>query len=301
MLGLLVIFGPAVAFLIVGYRSADKPGTSWSGLGWVAAIGTVGWLGSAAVVPHTEGGATFLSTDPLFDDGIGPLLLYLIPTVAASVAAAWRRVAQPIAIGAAASIGPLFLAYFTTPQGDGDGLWILIFLMLPAIGLGFAGAAFIGASFTASAAEAAKNLFGRRVAAFAVDAALLGLIAGVPADALSSSHHEVAAVALVVVAGFCVAALPLAAWGATVGHRMFSLRVVDAETDELVSTAAAFRRVAVITVELLVSLPLFALPLFADVALVETKNLSVADRLTRTRVRPHKRPPGPHTAHDATG
>lgn len=103
----------------------------------VAAAGTAGWLGYVALVPHTTGGDTVFGSAPLTDEGLAPLVLYLVVSVIAVAAAGWRRVAPPATIGVAAVAGPTVLAFFTAPQGDGDGLWGLIFLYFVVLGYAF--------------------------------------------------------------------------------------------------------------------------------------------------------------------
>jgi hypothetical protein len=132
----LVIFGPAIAFVVLGYALATQPGTRWSHLVAIAIIGTLAWLLYVALVPHVEGGNTVFGRAPVLK-GENDSRLWLFPLfVAAPVAyAGWRRSARSIAIAAAATVGPLAFAWPTTPRGDNDGLWALIFIALTFFGL----------------------------------------------------------------------------------------------------------------------------------------------------------------------
>ena len=134
MIAYLVIFGPAVAFLIGGYVAADRPETRWPLLWMVAAVASAAWLAYVALVPFEEGGKTFFGMNPAVD---GDSLLFWVPLLTAipCAVAGYLNAAKPLAIGAAGIVGPLLLAYPTTPRGDGDGLWSLIFLALPFFGL----------------------------------------------------------------------------------------------------------------------------------------------------------------------
>ena len=135
-LGLLFLFGPLAAFLLGGYLSARQPTTNRMALFALAAASTVAWLVFIALVPHADGEPTVIGTTPMLD-GDSTFFLWPALAVAPCAIAGWRRDAGALAIGAAAVVGPSLLANGTMPRGDGDGLWALVFLYLPFLGLGF--------------------------------------------------------------------------------------------------------------------------------------------------------------------
>jgi hypothetical protein len=152
--GFLFLFGPSVALLVAGGRAASTDQTrSPGGLLAVSAAGALAWLVFVATVPHHNGGETVFGMRPLFVNDAA-MLLPLSVMIGAAAIAGWRRVAAPLALGAATVIGAFAMAFPTTPRGDDDGLWGLVFVVLPLVGL--------LAAATASMCGAAARLLSRR-------------------------------------------------------------------------------------------------------------------------------------------
>ena len=143
-MGILLFIAPGAVLLLAGLFAAEHPSTKWLALLGVAVAGTAVWLGYVALVPHEDGSHTVFGTTPRYEDG--DQMLWFVPISAALVAlvAGWFRAARTWAIAAAITLGPLLLAWATTPRGDNDGLWGLIFWMIPLFGFVLAGAAATG-------------------------------------------------------------------------------------------------------------------------------------------------------------
>jgi hypothetical protein len=139
--GYLLIFAPAAALLLVGLFAADHADTNWAGLLAVAVGGTAIWLAYVGLVPHEDGGQTIFGTTPHLNEGAPALWFAPGAATGLAFAAGWWRVARTWAIVAAAAVGPLGGAWTTTPRGDNDGLWGLIFWMIPLLAVFLAGVA----------------------------------------------------------------------------------------------------------------------------------------------------------------
>jgi hypothetical protein len=141
-----MFFGPGVVLIGLGLRSAGDPMTNWNRLTAVALLGAGLWLAWSGTQAIEDGQNSIFGTKPVLEEGDAALWLFPVGIGVVALIAGWLRVAKPLAIGFAATAIPLALAIVTTPRGDEDGLWALIFLMIPVFGFILAGLAGIGAT-----------------------------------------------------------------------------------------------------------------------------------------------------------
>jgi hypothetical protein len=145
-IAVLIIFGPAIVIAVFGVEAIQclQP-RPWGELGWLALASTIVWLVYVGLYQHEEPCAGFRRSGcptvygypaPLPDEhAAGWMLLIVGGFVVPAVWAGWRRLVPSRAVGLALCVGPIALAFWTTPRGDNDGLWTLIFVMLPILGL----------------------------------------------------------------------------------------------------------------------------------------------------------------------
>ena len=308
LLGTAMLLAPAVALAIGGWITMrGRDARTWMVLAAVAVSGTLGWLTYVALLPHetTCAGAqeglvcpTIFGTSPprLAENSPLPTLILLGSFLLPAVLVGWRRLAPGFAVGAALSFGPTALALWTTPRGDNDGLWALVFWMLPMLGLF---AAVIVACLSAIAAKRrimaeqgrgparmARATLGDRLAALAIDVALVVAVLVVPLTRLSHASQELLAFVLGVAASTLYLAIPLALRGQTVGQRLTGVFVCDAETGQPASWPRSLVRGVIVTMEVLLTPSiLFGLPALADfLAAASSSGRSITDRVLRTTV-----------------
>lgn len=256
--------------------------------------------------PHTEncgpGRAwdnpcpTVFGTRPLLTeyDGLG-LWVVVATWVLIAASAGWRRVETPGTIATAIFAGPLLLAWWTTPRGDEDGLWVLIYLYLFFFTAMASLAATIAGSIALRREEPAQepvdagNLKeaepGARVMAVLVDAVIVGAVVLGPTMALSRAHREVLAVVVGIALATVFLAYPLATRGSTVGQWVVGITVVDAATRRRLSFPRALARSFVVVLEAAAFPTVFlAPPAVVELVFLYTSGRTLTDRMFSTAV-----------------
>jgi hypothetical protein len=124
-----------------------------------------------------------------------------------------------------------------------------------------------------------------RLAALAIDFAVVGVVLVVPLTAMSHARQEVAAGVVGGVAGTIYLGGPIAAFGRTLGQSVLRLRVVDARTGARIGFARALLRSIVVVLEVAAALTLiFAIAGLAELMAAATNGRTLTDRLLRTAV-----------------
>ena len=114
----------------------DQPASDVSSLALLggAFAGTVIWILTMAAYPRASDGP---------NEANGNAALFPLLLLAASIVGYFEP-RRPRLVAAAIIAVPCLLAPFTTPRGDGDGLWTLIFPMLAVLAVLMAGCAAFG-------------------------------------------------------------------------------------------------------------------------------------------------------------
>ena len=312
LFALVMLCGPTLLLVAAGVAAArTRPPVRWRVLLGLAAISTIAWLAYAALYEHEtpcDGRsfavdrvtrcATVFGTRPPLDvsDAAGWWLLLAAFLVPAAIAG-WRRVAHPLAIGAALAAGPGILAFWTAPRGDNDGLWVLQLWTLPAMG-GFAALTAMVAERTSGARQEGPRVDPSvpglatpldRVTAFALDLVAATVVLWLPVAALSDAGQEPAAVAVGVAIGCAYLAVPTALRGASPAQLLLRMAVVDSATGAPLCLGRAGLRSLLLVVETMVSWTLLGIPLLAEVISMNSSGRSVVDRVLGTSVVPHVR------------
>lgn len=296
---------PVVVLLIIGgTAAARRPLTTWTAVPALVGISTTVWLVYAGLYQHeipcdgrTTGCPTVYGYDaPLPDGHVAGLVLVLAAFAIPALWIGWRRLATPFTTGVSLAIGPIVLAWWTTPRGDNDGLWILVFFGLPMLGglaallasvAGRVGdhAAMPDAERGAAGSGPTNASLSDRVAALAIDVAVVGAVGVVPLTMLTRAHLEVVAAVLGIGAATAYLAVPLARKGRTVGQSLVGLFVVDVATGRPISATRAVARSLIVVVEV-VALPttIFAVPALIEVISLTRCGRTVTDRLLGTDV-----------------
>lgn len=123
-----------------------------------------------------------------------------------------------------------------------------------------------------------------RLAAMAIDTALLGAVLVVPLTALSGAKQEVVAGLVGVAVGTTYLAVLVAGRGRTVGHSLVGIAVVDAPTRGPVTPGRALARSLIVVLELAAAAVLFVPPAIAELIAVASRGRSLTDMLVRTSV-----------------
>ena len=124
-----------------------------------------------------------------------------------------------------------------------------------------------------------------RFAAWFIDGALLFALLAVPLTRLSHAQQETAAFAIGAACSIAYFAVPVATRGATLGHRMLGMRVIDVETGSPPGPIAALLRAAVVALESALALTLFGGLLgLADFCFMSMTGRSFPDLILRTAV-----------------
>jgi hypothetical protein len=110
---------------MVEESSADRDAPRYWALALTGATGLVIWIATMARYPHESNGA---------HESRGSAALFPLLAAAAFVGGLLEP-RRPRVVAACTIAGPLALAYWTTPRGDGDGMWGLIFPILGAFAL----------------------------------------------------------------------------------------------------------------------------------------------------------------------
>jgi hypothetical protein len=255
----------------------------------VVVVGALAWLAYVALLPHTTLDAnnlTVFGTTARYSENDSIVLLPFAAMLVAAAVAGWRRVAPALSIGVAVVSVPFLLAYWTTPQGDQDGLWGLIFFMLPMLG----GAAAVVAAIAGGIAgrgepDTVKRVASMRVGAIVIDAAVFGLLSWLPGKALADAGFgEIPGLVLGLAAAIAFLAVAVLISGATLGHHVFSLRVVDAAPGARPNPVQAIARSAIIVAEFAVAPFVVGLTFIPEVVSIRAGNASLADAICRTRI-----------------
>lgn len=283
---------------------------------WLSAVGlvlvsTVVWLVYVGLYQHEtpcNGRATGCPTvygydAPLPDEHPAALLLLVAGFALPAAWVGWRRTVPPVTAGAALALGPTLLAWSTAPRGDNDGLWALIFWSLPVLGALAAGVVTVAERIRSGRPESpvihesrSVATAGDRLAALAIDVAIIGAVLVVPLTALSHAKLEVVAGILAVSVASAYLAVPLSCKGRTLGQSLVGLSVLDAHTNQAVSVPRVVLRSVVVVVEVAaVPTLIFALPAIIDLIAVGTSGRTLTDRLLGTSVL-SVRPPPPTSA-----
>jgi hypothetical protein len=148
LLGVLLLMGPVALLVAIGIWSLHGRPSGWRTAAAASAAGVVVWgifvslyehetpCGDAPSCPSIFGSPALLGGD----DGAGYLILLAGMLAAAALLGATRSTPS-VGIGASVVALPSLLAWSTAPRGDNDGLWVLVFWVLAAVGAFAAGAA----------------------------------------------------------------------------------------------------------------------------------------------------------------
>lgn len=297
--GLIFFMAPLAVLVMAGLiAAARQPRPPWRVALALVAGATLVWLVYVGLYQHetpcdgrSSGCPTVYGYDaPLPDEHAAGILLLLVAFVAPAAWVGWNRLAPPVTAGAALALGPTALAWWTAPRGDNDGLWGLVFWFLPVLG-GLAAvvaavAERVGAARARHASgslELTSALPSDRLAALAIDVAIVGAVLVVPLTALS--HQNLELVAGIVGVGFGTAylAVPLAWKGRTLGQSLIGLFVLDAVTSRPISAIRALLRSLVVVLEIAVSpTMILAIPALVEWASLAGSGRTLTDRLFGT-------------------
>jgi len=305
--GLIFFMAPLAVLVTAGLLAATTHPRPpwWTALALVVASTAV-WLVYVGLFQHetpcdgkSTGCPTVYGYDaPLPDDHLAGTLLLVAGFVVPAAWAGWRRLAPPLTDGAALALGPTVLALWAAPRGDNDGLWALIFWFLPVLGglaaIVAAVAERVGAtrrSGRLGEAELTTATPTDRLAAVAMDVAIVGGVLVVPLTALS--HQRLEVLAGIVGVGFATAylAVPLAWRGRTLGQSVVGVLLVDARTGRPISVVRAFLRSLVVVLEILAAPTLIlAIPTVVEWISLVGSGRTLSDRLFGTVARSDRRP-----------
>lgn len=124
-----------------------------------------------------------------------------------------------------------------------------------------------------------------RLAALAIDIAIVGVVLVVPLTAMSHAEQEVAAAVAGVAATTIFLAALVSARGATIGQALLGLAVVDAPTRTRVPLPRALVRSLIVVLEVAATATIVLAPLaFAELISASADGRSLTDRLLRTEV-----------------
>ena len=302
------VFGPLSVLVLGGVIAALRARRDvWRPVLALAAISTLIWLVYVGLYQHEtpcDGRSSGCPTvygygAPLPDQHIAGALLLLGGFMLPAVAFGWRRRLPPLTIGAALAVGPTLMAWWTTPRSDNDGLWTLIFWLVPVLG----GLAVVVAA-VAERIEGPHRVIaaghrrrfasaGDRMAALAIDIGLVAAVLAVPLTALNNRHLGV--VAVVVGIGLTTVYLGVAiAWkGRTLGQTLVGVFTVDFRSGRRVGATRAVIRSLVVVLEVAgVPTLILALPAGAELLALSASGRTITDRLLGTSVVSHREAAG---------
>jgi RDD family len=207
----------------------------------------------------------------------------LFPLLAARAGA--RRLAVLVVMTAVAATSAVSMATSDDAQA---GLAVLLvpYVAIPLAVVVWAGEAVAARRMPPLHAEPlAAATASDRLAALAIDVAILGASLLFPLTAMSRAKQEVAAGLVGVAVGTAYMGALVAVRRRTVGHSLLRLAVVDATTLERVGALRATLRSLIIVVEVAAAATItFALPAVAELVSVAASGRSLTDRLLRTSV-----------------
>lgn len=315
---MLIFVLPVVALLAIGAVAATRrPLATWTAVPALVVVSTTVWLVYAGLYQHeipcdgrTAGCPTIYGYDaPLPDEHIAGLMLVLAAFAIPALWVGWRRLATPVSTGVSLAVGPTVLAWWTAPRGDNDGLWILVFFGLAMLGglaaLLTAVAQRVGDHAAMSIAEdgaagsgPTNAALSDRVAALAIDVALVGVVAFMPLTMLTRANLDVVAAVLGIGAATAYLAVPLARKGQTLGQSMVGLFVVDTATGRPLPVMRAVVRSLIVVVEVAaIPTAIFAIPALMELFSLTRSGRTVTDRLLGTDVLSGRRPAAHEPAH----
>lgn len=302
LLSVAVVFGPGLVLVLAGAGAVvASRGTGAARLVPLAVTSTAGWLAFVALVPHenpcgvaqVEGCPNvFGSSAPLDQPSLWSALIVVVAFAVPALWAGLARRVHPLAVGAALTLGPMLVAWPTSPRGDGDGLWVLTFVYLGVFGWGAALLALL-CSAPATSFERRRVAMPRvraatapdRMLAALIDVVVVGAVLVWPLTVMSHAGREVWALVVGVVVGVAALAVPVTLTGGTLGQRLFGLSVIDGSTGARVSAAKAVARASLFVVEVVatVTIVLGAL-LAAEALMLVVTGASLTDRVTGSTV-----------------
>jgi uncharacterized RDD family membrane protein YckC len=302
MVAALIFFvAPLLLLVTAGVITAARhPRAPWIPVVALLVTSTVVWLGYAGLYQHEtpcNGKATGCPTvygydAPLPDEHIAGILLLVAGFVVPAVLVGLRRLVPPFTTGASLALGPTVLAGWTAPRGDNDGLWALVLIFLPLLGVLAAGVAAVAERVGAArgghrsgAHGLAPALPSDRLTALALDVAIAAAVMVVPLTALSHAHLEVVAGGLGVVTATAFLAVPVARKGRTLGQSIVGLNVLDATTHRLIPARRAVLRSLVVVLEVAACPTLvLAIPAVIEWVSLVGSGRTVTDRVFGTAV-----------------
>lgn len=305
----LIFMAPLLVLVAVGITaSARRPPLPWRTVLALVIASTTVWLVYTGLYQHetpcigkTTGCPTVYGYDaPLPDEHIAGIVLLLAGFVLPALWVGWRRLAPPWTTGASLALGPTVLAWWTAPRGDNDGLWALVFWLLPALGCLAVVAAAVAervgrtrAEHDAPERELTIALPSDRLSALAIDLAIVGAALVMPLTALSDANLEVVAAVLGVATATAYLAVPLVWKGRTLGQSKVGLFVLDSTTSQPVSAVrAAFRSLVVVLEVAAVPTGILAVPALAELVVLVGSGRTVTDRVLGTVVLSERRGAG---------
>jgi len=210
---------------------------------------------------------------------------------ALALAAARARATRVVALIVRTTVSAIAGVIVTASEEAQAGLAML---WVPYVALPLAAALWVGHAVAASRTSRPRPPDGEaavpatpsdRLAALAVDVAIVGAALVVPLTLMSHAKHEVAAT----VVGVAVATAYFAGFGAargqTLGQSLLGLSLVDAQSMRRPTLSRAVLRSLVIVLEVAaVSTIVLSPPAIAELVSVVTTGRSLTDRLLRTRV-----------------
>ncbi len=305
----LIFMAPLLVLVAVGITaSARRPPLPWRTVLALVIASTTVWLVYTGLYQHetpcigkTTRCPTVYGYDaPLPDEHIAGTVLLLAGFVLPALWVGWRRLAPPWTTGASLALGPTVLAWWTAPRGDNDGLWALVFWLLPALGclavVVAAVAERVGrtrAEHDAPERELTIALPSDRLSALAIDLAIVGAALVMPLTALSDANLEVVAAVLGVATATAYLAVPLAWKGRTLGQSQVGLFLFDSTTSQPVSAVRAALRSLVVVLEVAaVPTGILAVPALAELVVLVGSGRTVTDRVLGTVVLSERRGAG---------
>lgn len=207
----------------------------------------------------------------------------MLPLLAAR--AGVMRLAVLVVMTAVAAISGVLVVTTDDAQAGLAVLWV------PFVAIPLAAVLWVGQAVAArrtGTPDAQPLLMARpsdRLAALAIDVAILATALALPLTAMSHAKHEVAASFVGVAVGTAYMAVLIATRRRTIGHSLLRLAVVDARTLERLSWTRTLLRSVIIVLEVgATATIIFSLPAIAELVSVLVSGRSLTDRLLRTSV-----------------
>jgi len=205
----------------------------------------------------------------------------------AVVRAGLLRIVVLVLLTAVAATGGVLVVTTDDAQAGLAVLWVP-FVAIPVAAVVWIGQAVAARRTTAVSPGAGAPVtagLSDRLAALAIDIALVGAVLVIPLTALSHERQEVAAGVVGVGAGTVYMAALVAGRGRTVGQSLLGLAVVDVQTLGRVALNRALPRSLIVVLELAMAPTIIlAAAAVAELLSVSACGRSITDRLLRTSV-----------------